>query len=813
LQWTLSDGSTNYTYHKYMSNAYTDGRFFLAQTSLCGASFVSGSLPGMAIELESKAQCDEAADVLIGQGNVSTLQEDSSQPGGCQLDLETGKVLWNPSGNDVEEVGQQALCRTGAWFRTNEIFQPSCTDDYPCTQGEFVPVNPVDPYFNSSLSSHSTSPYNATVRSWWKGAVANGASCDEEQNCNGRGKPGWSKVYLSKSTGQLVLPSVFPLYVGFTDTVRAVITLGIGLKYLDTFIEKLVKGLSEDVDGDAKGWIVDLSPDDGVTGTLIASFPSNLSTFENSLVLATEASKAGSGGDYVETISKKIRDDHGGDWLALPSEASFDYEQDIVQFYRISDNFGLEWLFVLSVPREVFWGNLTLARNLTIIGVCCLTAGMCLVLFVLSCIVSKHLMSLGKKMALVAEMKVDSCSSEGLSMYKEVSEMETSFKTMKQKLRDFWTDEQARHQKREESHRRRLRTRVLSAISEAESLRHPMVLCKASCFVEMGGLRSYESLRDAGKLVVLDTMEKVVNFESVHAIIFFSHQWLGWGQPDPDNVHHQTMVNAIRQLQKTMQNPVGDGPLLLEDMYIWVDYGSISQEHRGMQMLAISSLPVYSSNAHAFVIIAPTTTHRDNGDTCDLCSYDDRGWCRVETLAKVCASGIDNMYIMDEVDSDLQQVTMEMFKQSLSLRVFEGAFSCCAMGHKNQAYCDKEQLVQSVLGLYFKTLSQQDHPTRKMVLEHIEESKDRFFPSFFKFSLPGGREEERELFGDLVSTMEVHHQKTLREMLTPILEEDEVPATVFRLQQQGSRSSSRSSKDHLSLNVRPPTEAHRSFAV
>jgi hypothetical protein len=271
LQWTLSDGSTNYTYHKYMSNAYTDGRFFLAQTSLCGASFVSGSLPGMAIELESKAQCDEAADVLIGQGNVSTLQEDSSQPGGCQLDLETGKVLWNPSGNDVEEVGQQALCRTGAWFRTNEIFQPSCTDDYPCTQGEFVPVNPVDPYFNSSLSSHSTSPYNATVRSWWKGAVANGASCDEEQNCNGRGKPGWSKVYLSKSTGQLVLPSVFPLYVGFTDTVRAVITLGIGLKYLDTFIEKLVKGLSEDVDGDAKGWIVDLSPDDGVTGTLIAS--------------------------------------------------------------------------------------------------------------------------------------------------------------------------------------------------------------------------------------------------------------------------------------------------------------------------------------------------------------------------------------------------------------------------------------------------------------------------------------------------------------------------------------------------------------
>jgi hypothetical protein len=284
LKWTLSDGSTNYTYHQYVSNAYTDGRFFLAQTSICGASFVSGSLPSTASALQSKAQCDEATGKLVGQGNVSTLQEDSSKPGGCQLDPETRQVVWNPSGSlDVEEVGQQALCRTGAWFRTNEIFQPSCDNQYPCTKGEFVPVSPADPYFDASLSDHRTSPYNATVRSWWKGAVKNGASCDGERSCSGRGKPGWSKVYLSKSTGQLVLPSVFPLYVGYTDTVRAVITLGIGLKYLDTFIEQLVKNLSPE----AEGWIVDLSADEGVTGTLLASYPSDLSTFENSLELAT----------------------------------------------------------------------------------------------------------------------------------------------------------------------------------------------------------------------------------------------------------------------------------------------------------------------------------------------------------------------------------------------------------------------------------------------------------------------------------------------------------------------------------------------
>jgi hypothetical protein len=334
-----------------------------------------------------------------------------------------------------------------------------------------------------------------------------------------------------------------------------------------------------------------------------------------------------------------------------------------------------------------------------------------------------------------------------------------------------------------------------------------MVLCRASSFVEMGALRSYESLRDTGKLVVLDTMEKVISFEKTHAIVFFSHQWLGWGEPDPENVHHQTMVSAIHQLQKMMVNPIGEGPLSLEDMYIWVDFGSISQEHRGMQMLAISSLPVYSSVAHAFVVIAPTTTHKHHGEVCDLCSYDERGWCRVETLSKVCASGIDNMYVMDEVDSELTPVTMEMFQQKLSLRVFEGEFSCCSMGHKNQAYCDKEQLVQSVLGLYFKTLSMQDDPSRKVVLQHIEEAKDRFFPAFFKFSLPDGREEERELFGDLVSTMEVvNKEKTsaaaLRDTLTPILEEGEVEPITNRLY-HASRSSSRTSKDHLSLNMAP----------
>jgi hypothetical protein len=173
---------------------------------------------------------------------------------------------------------------------------------------------------------------------------------------------------------------------------------------------------------------------------------------------------------------------------------------------------------------------------------------------------------------------------------------------------------------------------------------------------------------------------------------------------------------------------------------------------------------------------------------------------------------------MDGVRSDLTPVTLDKFRESLSLRVFEGRFSCCAMGHKSQAYCDKEQLVQSVLGLYFKALSSEESNIRRVVLERIGESKDRFFPSFFKFSLPDGREEERELFGDLVSTLEVHAggDQTLNDQLEAIVEEAELPAIAFRMR-NASMSTCRFSKESLASEdsdaMGPPMLAHRTLLV
>ena len=58
--------------------------------------------------------------------------------------------------------------------------------------------------------------------------------------------------------------------------------------------------------------------------------------------------------------------------------------------------------------------------------------------------------------------------------------------------------------------------------------------------------------------------------------------------------------------------------------WIWCDYISIPQKCKGMQLLAINSLSVYASAAHAFAIAAPLVRHQNTGQTLDQCSYNRR---------------------------------------------------------------------------------------------------------------------------------------------------------------------------------------------
>jgi hypothetical protein len=280
----------------------------------------------------------------------------------------------------------------------------------------------------------------------------------------------------------------------------------------------------------------------------------------------------------------------------------------------------------------------------------------------------------------------------------------------------------------------------------------------------MERITSYEQLRNTGKLEFLDTEEELAKFKTAHSIIFLSHQWLAWGFPDDEDATQlKAMKTAVKTAASHMRSSGTRGAW--KNMYVWVDYCSIAQEHRGMQTLAVSSLPVYASSADAFIIVAPPAKHVQTKGMADLNTYNSRGWCRAEMLSKLCSSGLENFFVLSTEGGELQRVTEEWLP-SLSTLVFEGRFSCCQQGHVH-GVCDKESLVEPILGLYSLVLRQvnvgsKDGSARHMeqVHRHIRQSKERFFPKRYTFDVKDAdgahRVESRELFGPLVEALEEH---------------------------------------------------------
>ena len=332
------------------------------------------------------------------------------------------------------------------------------------------------------------------------------------------------------------------------------------------------------------------------------------------------------------------------------------------------------------------------------------------------------------------------------------------FQSARLHLLAWRTQETQRRVTLEEERAARNLASVIEAQTNASQLMHPMVLVSATTFLGLGKLTSYETLRGQGKLTFLDTLEQLVAFREAKKVIFLSHQWLGWGAPDPDGEHYTAMVSATREAG-AMLLPGMPEAQAFESMYVWVDFGSIAQEHRGMQVMAISSLPVYSAYSDAFIVVAPPTKHAQTGHSCNLGSYATRGWCRAEMLSKVCGSGLEHMYVYrgtdDKSGGKLEPVTVESLKQ-LSLHVFDGNFSCCALKHANCTRCDKQELALPVLGLYSLVLTRRSQPHMAEVAQMIQQDKARFFPSHIDFATGEHAEhhERRPLLDGLIEVME-----------------------------------------------------------
>ena len=213
-------------------------------------------------------------------------------------------------------------------------------------------------------------------------------------------------------------------------------------------------------------------------------------------------------------------------------------------------------------------------------------------------------------------------------------------------------------------------------------------------------------------------------------------------------------VLGRREGGKTRERkPASENDGGLEKTYIWCDYGSIPQKNREVQMLAVSSLPAVSSSLHAFVIVAPTTPHLNSSEECNVETYNRRGWCRAEVTSHASRRGFNNMYLATS-ESDIDLVNDNEFKISDAIKVFRGDFTCCRLNHPLGGACDREELLEPMLGLYCDVYKRRFSPRMKRFYDEIEHCKNIVFPKQIEVTLPSGVVETRPLFTDLIEMAE-----------------------------------------------------------
>eukprot|EP00327_Prymnesium_parvum_P006168 CAMPEP_0182808378 /NCGR_PEP_ID=MMETSP0006_2-20121128/6617_1 /TAXON_ID=97485 /ORGANISM="Prymnesium parvum, Strain Texoma1" /LENGTH=754 /DNA_ID=CAMNT_0024934089 /DNA_START=89 /DNA_END=2353 /DNA_ORIENTATION=+ len=236
----------------------------------------------------------------------------------------------------------------------------------------------------------------------------------------------------------------------------------------------------------------------------------------------------------------------------------------------------------------------------------------------------------------------------------------------------------AREKLKEEENRHRLK----QAVANITTLRFSACFVKLHDFEAAGELRSHEYMRDAHKLVMLDTYDRLILFVRNKPTVFCSHQWLGFHEPDPRFEHFPAIVRACHALCRNQHiDP--------DELYVWVDFTSIPQENNFLKQLAIQSLAQYASSCRYFLIVAPHVLHADSGMECDPQTYARRGWCRLEQWARLASAGRDDMYLA-KVDEVVEMDSHDSWFED-SIMVFEGDFTCDS---------DKEKLVDTVVGLW-----------------------------------------------------------------------------------------------------------------
>jgi hypothetical protein len=317
------------------------------------------------------------------------------------------------------------------------------------------------------------------------------------------------------------------------------------------------------------------------------------------------------------------------------------------------------------------------------------------------------------------------------------------------------------YQRIRKAHEQLMEATLQESVRALHQLDYPLHLVRGDEFIDEGKLMRHEVLRNTHKLTVLDSLSDVDAFIAAGKhVLFFSHQWTSFKNPDPSGDQYASMCSSIREL--AAQNGWDDS---LKDVFVWIDYSCIPQANTSTQNLAIRSLAAYASSATYFIIIAPETSHADLDDTCNLDTYQKRMWCRAEQVCHSMRNGTAGMYLAVGGDTPLAPVHNDFFIESL--HVFDGELTCCRLEHKGMGSCDRQSLVIPLLGLYGELLRASHEAKAKggnaeslasvdTFLMEIEKHQEEVFPPTFNRVMWRKNKrvtEEVMLFGDLVDRM------------------------------------------------------------
>mmetsp|Transcript_3881 Transcript_3881/g.6831 ORF Transcript_3881/g.6831 Transcript_3881/m.6831 type:complete len:655 (-) Transcript_3881:325-2289(-) len=266
--------------------------------------------------------------------------------------------------------------------------------------------------------------------------------------------------------------------------------------------------------------------------------------------------------------------------------------------------------------------------------------------------------------------------------------------------------------------------------------RYSMYLLPVSELMKMESLLSHRQLLQSG---VLKSWEPSMQGK----IINISHQWLSHTSPDPDSCHFQTLKRTMERLLNGEIPFVNDYWLhtslfltpsvsmqefIAAEVYIWIDYCCIPQieetSHAACDVVdAVRSIPAYMERCSLLLIIAPVSSHKETGKSCNYASWRRRGWCRLEFMTTLLSPR--SIHTMVCTGPEATPFLIHPF-EAPKLPVGTGDFSCCELGHEingRRLACDKVragQVLSAMIDAKVRRLKSQDRRTEAFFFKALQ---------------------------------------------------------------------------------------------